>query len=231
LRSRGSRNVPWRWLLAACAVAVVSHPWLDWLNTYGVRLLMPFSDRWFYGDTLFIVDLVMLVLLGGGWFVASRRRARGESRAERPARLAVSLVLLYIALMKVQSERSRDAVERALGMAGAGPHTLMIAPLPISVRTRSVLVAADSSYVERRVRAGLARVTLSDTSGVVITHAKHPLSVAAREREDWRRFAAWTRFPYFVPAPDGDSGVVFIGDARYASGSARTWAGLHVQLR
>ena len=37
-------------------VAVLSHPALDWLNTYGVRLLMPFDNRWFYGDTLFIID-------------------------------------------------------------------------------------------------------------------------------------------------------------------------------
>jgi len=32
------------------------HPTLDWLNTYGMRWLMPFSGRWFYGDAVFIVD-------------------------------------------------------------------------------------------------------------------------------------------------------------------------------
>ena len=43
-------------LIGLCFLGVWSHPLLDWLNTYGVRLLMPFSDRWFYGDTLFIID-------------------------------------------------------------------------------------------------------------------------------------------------------------------------------
>ncbi len=43
-------------VLGLSYLAVLSHPALDWLNTYGVRLLMPFDDRWFYGDTLFIVD-------------------------------------------------------------------------------------------------------------------------------------------------------------------------------
>ncbi len=47
----------WRWLIALSAIGVWSHPLLDLLNTYGVRLLMPFSNRWFYGDTLFIIDL------------------------------------------------------------------------------------------------------------------------------------------------------------------------------
>ncbi|MBA2663864.1 MAG: metal-dependent hydrolase [Bradymonadaceae bacterium] len=43
-------------LLALAYIGTLSHPVLDWLNTYGVRVLMPFDGRWFYGDTLFIVD-------------------------------------------------------------------------------------------------------------------------------------------------------------------------------
>lgn len=56
-QGRGGAEAPaFRWLLLLSAVGVASHPLLDWLNTYGVRLLAPFSDRWFYGDALFIVD-------------------------------------------------------------------------------------------------------------------------------------------------------------------------------
>jgi len=51
-------------LLLLAYLGVLSHPLLDWLNTYGVRLLMPFSGRWFYGDTLFIVDAWMWLLMG-----------------------------------------------------------------------------------------------------------------------------------------------------------------------
>ena len=43
-------------LLLPAFAAVLSHPLLDFFNTYGVRFLYPFSRRWFYGDTLFIVD-------------------------------------------------------------------------------------------------------------------------------------------------------------------------------
>lgn len=60
----GAALRPWG-LLAACAVGVVSHPLLDWLNTYGVRLLAPLSWRWFYGDAVFIVDPWLWLLLGG----------------------------------------------------------------------------------------------------------------------------------------------------------------------
>ena len=64
-------------LLGLSAAGVVSHPSLDWLNNYGVRLLMPFSDRWFYGDTLFIVDPWLWLILGGAVMLAWTGRTRG----------------------------------------------------------------------------------------------------------------------------------------------------------
>ncbi len=51
-------------VLGLSYLGVLSHPFLDWLNTYGVRLLMPFDGRWFYGDTLFIIDPWVWLLLG-----------------------------------------------------------------------------------------------------------------------------------------------------------------------
>ena len=51
-------------LLGLSTLAVASHPALDWLNTYGVRFLMPFDDTWFYGDALFIVDPWVWLILG-----------------------------------------------------------------------------------------------------------------------------------------------------------------------
>ena len=56
--------VPRGRLMGLSYVAVLSHPALDWLNTYGVRLLMPFDGRWFYGDTLLIGDPWVWLLLG-----------------------------------------------------------------------------------------------------------------------------------------------------------------------
>jgi inner membrane protein len=65
-----------RRLLLLAYIAAVSHPALDWLNSYGVRLLMPFDRRWFYGDTLFIVDPWMWLLLGSAVFLAHRATRR-----------------------------------------------------------------------------------------------------------------------------------------------------------
>ncbi len=63
------------WLLALGTLGVWSHPLLDWLNTYGVRLLMPFDERWFYGDTLFIIDPWLWLLAAAGVVMAWSRTA------------------------------------------------------------------------------------------------------------------------------------------------------------
>jgi inner membrane protein len=41
---------------AACLVGVLSHLLLDWTNTYGIRMLLPFSGRWLHLDTVDVVD-------------------------------------------------------------------------------------------------------------------------------------------------------------------------------
>ena len=56
-------------LLAVAALAVLTHPFLDWLNNYGMRWLMPFDGTWFYGDALYIVDPWVWLTLGGILFV------------------------------------------------------------------------------------------------------------------------------------------------------------------
>jgi inner membrane protein len=53
-------------LLFLSALGVVTHPALDWLNNYGLRWLMPFDGRWFYGDAVFIIDPWLWLALGGG---------------------------------------------------------------------------------------------------------------------------------------------------------------------
>lgn len=65
-------------LLWLSTIAVVSHPVLDWLNTYGVRFLMPFDGRWFYGDGLFVIDPYVWLMLGGAIFLARPIATIGE---------------------------------------------------------------------------------------------------------------------------------------------------------
>lgn len=80
----GERKVDARWMLALSAISIWSHPALDWLNTYGMRWLMPFSGKWFYGDAVFIMDVWLWLALGIG-YLAGRRAT--------PAVLVTGLVI------------------------------------------------------------------------------------------------------------------------------------------
>ncbi|MEQ8766360.1 MAG: metal-dependent hydrolase [Planctomycetota bacterium] len=58
-----------RGLMIAAALGLSSHLFLDWINTYGIRLLLPFDDRWFYGDIAYIIDpwIWLMLLTAGAW--------------------------------------------------------------------------------------------------------------------------------------------------------------------
>lgn len=62
-----------RVLLLLALVAAVTHPLLDWMNTYGIRLLMPFDRSWYYGDSLFIIDPWLWLILGVPLFLIHSR--------------------------------------------------------------------------------------------------------------------------------------------------------------
>ena len=72
-------SVPGQILLLSY-IGVLLHVFMDFTNSYGVRLLMPFSERWFYGDALYIVDPWLYLTLGLGWWLAKRQRASGAHR-------------------------------------------------------------------------------------------------------------------------------------------------------
>jgi inner membrane protein len=81
-------------LLVVAVAGVLTHPFLDWLNTYGIRLFMPFSGKWFYGDAVFIVDPWIWLIAGGALFLTTQSR-RGLWGWAVFAALAAALVLLF----------------------------------------------------------------------------------------------------------------------------------------
>ena len=79
----GDRIVAWRrrraptvrlgGLLVASIIATATHPIMDWTNNYGVRFLLPWNPRWFYGDFVFIIDPFIWIVLGGAAFVLTAK--------------------------------------------------------------------------------------------------------------------------------------------------------------
>jgi inner membrane protein len=61
-----------RALLLLSFLAIATHPLLDWLNTYGMRWLMPFRGTWYYGDSVYIMDPWLWLILGVGWLLGKK---------------------------------------------------------------------------------------------------------------------------------------------------------------
>jgi inner membrane protein len=91
-------------VLGLAFLGVLTHPALDWLNTYGIRLLMPFSDRWFYGDALFIIDPWVWLAL------AAPLLAFTTSRRGRRAWVALGVAASLMVLMAPQVPTAARAV-------------------------------------------------------------------------------------------------------------------------
>ena len=72
MRPDARRSVSVPWLFGLSVLAILTHPTLDWLNNYGMRWLMPFDGRWFYGDSVYIMDPWLWLILGAAWMAGRR---------------------------------------------------------------------------------------------------------------------------------------------------------------
>src|SRR5688500_13405309 len=109
-----------RGLLLRSYVGVLSHFALDRRNTYGVRLLMPISNGWFYGDPLFIIVPWLWVTLAAGIWLTRRR---GVALA---ARQGLTLAAVYITAMCLNARVARNVVlDEWRAERGGAPVSLM----------------------------------------------------------------------------------------------------------
>ena len=147
-------------ILALASLSVLTHPILDWLNTYGIRLLMPFSDEWFYGDALFIVDPWVWLLAGTTVMLAHTR-----SRAGIGGWLALGVLLTALItsfpgvppvarLLWLLGVVTIGAVRYRAGAAPPGPRVAGICLVVITIYIAAM--AASASVAERAVRVWLA---------------------------------------------------------------------------
>lgn len=205
-----------------------SHPLLDYMNSYGIRLLMPFSGRWFYGDALYIVDPWLYLVLGLGAWIGWR--ARDAARGRRVARLALLTAVVYVAAMYGSNLWARQVVAQGLARAGREGARFMVTPVVLNPFQREVLVDLGDRYEKGFVTFAPAPSFRPAGFGVD-TRADEPIARAAAATERGRQFLTWSRFPFFVidPAPGG--AAVTLNDYRYSyPGGREGWAGLSIAI-
>jgi len=84
-------NIKLRGLILASLIVGATHPFMDWTNNYGIRLLLPWNSRWFYGDLVFIVDPFLWLIFGAAAFLLT-----SKTRKQILFWLALALLLTYV---------------------------------------------------------------------------------------------------------------------------------------
>ncbi|HLE63826.1 MAG TPA: metal-dependent hydrolase [Pyrinomonadaceae bacterium] len=80
-------------LIVASLVVGATHPFLDWTNNYGIRLLLPWSQKWIYGDFVFIIDPYLWLTFGGAAFLLT-----SKTKVQIGAWLFLASVLTYLVI-------------------------------------------------------------------------------------------------------------------------------------
>jgi inner membrane protein len=62
-------------LFVLSLLAMATHPLLDFTNNYGWRPFLPWSNRWYYGDLAFVIDLWIWAGLGSVVFISTAKNA------------------------------------------------------------------------------------------------------------------------------------------------------------
>lgn len=206
------------WLMALAYIGWLSHPLLDLMNTYGVRLLMPFSERWFYGDVLFIIDVWLWTMLALGVWLSRRRRRATSSHPGRPALVSLGTAAVYTAAMASSSVVAERMTREAAAAERHGPiRTVVASPVPINPFRRDLVFATDEAYGFGELRwTPSPRVQLEPQ--LVARNMNDPAIAAARQAKPIADFLYWSRLPFATVERRADATIVTIADARYADG-------------
>ena len=181
-------------LLIACFLGTISHPALDFLNTYGTRVAEPLNHRWYYGDTLFIIDPWIWVALILGLELSWRAERLGRDWT-RPAVWAAGAVLGYVALNAAISVRA-VAVTRPLVERVAPPRMIVAGEVPLTFWRRRMIWRGDAvgGFGTYNVLDGLNSAWLDPR--IVSLNLDDPRLAAAAERSKRvRGFLFWSRMP------------------------------------
>ena len=198
-------------LFVVAFLAVLTHPFLDWLTSYAIALFAPVSWHWYSGDAIFIIDWVywLLMIVGIGW--SAVRWRRGTNHAGRPAQAAGLIMLAYIAFNLGESARVEAATVDVLRDRGIEPALVVASPPPLAFWRRGIAWRSATEF-------GGGSYDLQQ--GLVIKPDAQPLGLddpllagAEARHEHVRAFLIWSRMPIVVTL----DGRRYLTDQRFYS--------------
>ena len=222
LRLGFRKRFPWRRAYLVSLVAAATHPLLDSLNTYGVRLGLPFTERWYRLDVTYVIDVwitgaLLLATVGPmlSRLVSEEIGARGAV-GRGWAYFGLTFLVLHNMGRVVLHECAVATVDSRI-YRGATPQRVAAFPDPFAPWLWHGLVETDSFYAMpdvdllRQFDPDDARVYFKPAHSEWIPRARRATAV-----QDYLRFA---QYPLWLemPASSPREGVrVMVTDLRFS---------------
>ncbi|WP_417621864.1 metal-dependent hydrolase [Parasphingorhabdus sp.] len=205
------------WLLALAYIGCLSHPALDWLNSYGIRLLEPFSSQWFYGDSIFIIDIWIWAALIAGLWVSRRREKKGAGHWRRPAWISFAAVCAYIFANGLITGKAEAETTLAIKSGyHLDPEIVVANPVPLVFWQREMLWQYGQDYFRGDYslfdRNELGQIP--DKIGSM--DAAIPVKSLTERSGNLAAFIFWARMPFTKLLEDNGGADVSFYDARFS---------------
>lgn len=212
--------VSFKWLYILSFIGCLSHPAMDWLNVYGIRLLEPFSSRWFYGDTLFIIDVWLWVILGlGVWWSARSEKRGGAWKLWGWSTVAIAITYIGANWAITTAHEVRDSDVHVPG------RVVIASPVPFWPWQREMIIGGENARyaiidpaIENLDHANVTHDHASQFIQMVGECALEPAFAVADDNSQLEAFLFWSRTPFAQRAEDGS---MVLYDARFYDPRAR----------
>ena len=207
---------------AGCLVAVLSHLLLDWTNVYGIRLMLPFSAKWYRLDSTDIVDPVILGILLlavaapalSGLLTSEMRGRKSTTPGRGWAWFALLGVLLYDTGRWMAHDRAVSIID-AHTYRGAPAERVSAFPVRFTLTRWRGVVEGDGFIYE-------VPIDLSGDFDAAGGHTEYPAVSspaidAARTTRTFQIFESFNQLPFWTLLPVDDTVRVELLDLRFGT--------------
>jgi inner membrane protein len=197
-------KLPWFKAWLVCGIGLSSHLLLDLTNSYGVRLFIPFSSRWFHLDLNALYDWSILVVLAIAalWPLFSRLVSGEIGERSHAGRGIARFALLFLVLFdEARATLHERAIEKLESRLYDDLPPVSVAALPLTFNPFRWNGIVETAGAFRAIPVDTWSPL--DTENAALFY-KPPLTTAlqnAQQEEPFRYFLYFARFPVWSQQP------------------------------
>ncbi len=226
----------WGLLYLYALLGALSHIFLDFTNSYGVRPLEPFHPRWYSWDILFVIDPVILGILALALVIPGLlglvSEEIGARKSPRGRGAAIFALLCFAALIYLRDFQHRRAVNllESVTYRDEDPRRVSAFSQALNPFVWNGVVETRDFFESTLVSPRAGQIDPEGTAVIRYKPEETPATLAAKKSRLGQVYLDWAQYPVIEANPLSDGGyrVRFI-DLRFdrinAPGQAPPLAG------